>query len=219
MKKVLVPILFRYLVKPWLKYIIGVKYQNTDVINQHQQFIIIANHNSHFDTIAILASLDPKNLLNTYPAAAADYFGKTKLLRFISKNIMNTLLIYRKKEEGEPSAINQLDAHIKEGKSLLLFPEGTRGEAGEMSDFKKGIAVLLKKNPGLPFIPVYLLGFGRVLPKDEYMVLPMNCRVRYGEPVIPNKNQSVEDILNLTKETILALRKNDDREHNKFAFN
>ncbi|MBT8327469.1 MAG: 1-acyl-sn-glycerol-3-phosphate acyltransferase [Bacteroidia bacterium] len=218
MKKIVLLILYKVFVNPWLRYIIGVRFENRQALKKHKQFIIIANHNSHFDTVAILASLDIKNLINTSPAAAIDYFGKNRLSRFLTTNLLNTILIFRQKVEGKPGAIEQLDSHLKLGKSLLLFPEGTRGTAGEISDFKSGIAVLLKKNPGLPFIPVYLIGFGRVLPKDGNIIVPLNCLVRYGEPIVPNSNLSIDEILELTKTAVLSLRESDDREHNKFAF-
>lgn len=222
MKRVLIPIFYTLLVRPWLKYIIGVRFENVKALREAKQFIIIANHNSHFDTVSMMASLPPKHFLNTHPVAAGDYFSKTKVLDWVSKNILNTIHINRKREPGQtgqPSTIDVLNGLLKQGKSLVLFPEGSRGEPGVMSDFKSGIAVLLKRNPGLPFIPVYLVGFGRVLPKDKTLIVPLNCKVRYGEPIIPDPTKSVDEILELTQAAVLSLRKRDERRYDKFAFN
>lgn len=220
MKRILIPIFYTLLVRPWLKYLIGVRFENVKALKDADQFIIIANHNSHFDTVSIMASLPPKHFLNTHPVAAGDYFSKTKVLDWVSKNILNTIHINRKREPGtnQPSTIDVLNGLLKQGKSLLLFPEGSRGEPGVMSDFKSGIAVLLKRNPDLPFIPVYLVGFGRVLPKDKTLIVPLNCKVRYGEPIVPNPSKTVDEILELTQAGVLSLRKRDERRYDKFAF-
>ena len=218
MKKILLPIFYNLFVIPWLKYIIGVRFENADVLKKEKQYIIIANHNSHFDTVTIMSSLPKKHFLNTHPVGAADYFTKSWALRFASEDILNTIHIHRRKEEGGPSTIEVLDNHLKNGKNLLLFPEGTRGQPGIMTDFKSGIAVLLKKNPGIPFIPVYLVGFGRVLPKEKTLIVPLNCTVRFGEPIIPDPSLSVDEILQLTQDAVLALRRSDEREYDRFIF-
>jgi 1-acyl-sn-glycerol-3-phosphate acyltransferase len=166
----------------------------------------------------MMASLPAKHLLNTHPVAAGDYFGKSKVLDFVSKEILNALHINRHRGGTGPKPLETLDKHLKSGKSLLLFPEGSRGEPGVMTDFKSGIAVLLKKNPGLPFIPVYLVGFGRVMPKDKTLIIPLNCKVRYGGAIVPDPSKSIDEILELTQEAVLALRKSDEREYDKFAY-
>lgn len=218
MKNFLLHIFYDYMVIPWLKHIIGVSFENAGVLKEARQYIIIANHNSHFDTVTIMASLPRKNFLNTHPVAAGDYFSRSRALNFASKDILNTIHINRKRTENGLSTIDVLNGLLKNGKSLLLFPEGTRGEPGVMKDFKSGIAVLLKKNPGLPFIPVYLVGFGRVLPKDGTLIVPLNCKVRFGDPIVPDPDLSVDEILKLTQEAVLSLRKSDEREYDRFAF-
>ena len=77
--------------------------------------------------------------------------------------------------------------------------------------------MLLKENPEVPFIPVYLDGFGRVLPKDARLIVPLNCTVRFGEPVHP-KGQSVDEILIEVKEAIINLKSRDERDYNNFKF-
>ena len=101
--------------------------------------------------------------------------------------------------------------------SLILFPEGSRGNPGVMTDFKKGIGILLKNNPDVPFIPVYLDGFGRVLPKDKTLIIPLICKVRFGTPLYP-KSGNVDATLEEVKEAIMELRNEDERDRNKFEF-
>lgn len=215
MKNILVTTVYNLLIRPWLTLIIGVSFQNRNTFDFIDQFIVVANHNSHFDTVAIMAALPGKALKKTSAVAAGDYFGKTSITAAAMNFFFNAILINRNRNEGEASAIEILDKHLKNKKSLILFPEGSRGKAGVMTDFKKGIAILLKNNPTVPFIPVYLDGFGRVLPKDKKLIIPFVCKVRFGKPLFP-KNENVESILEEVRDAILRLKRADERDRNQF---
>ena len=118
------------------------------------------------------------------------------------------------KEEREAK---ERDQRIKEGKSLIMFPEGSRGNPGTISSFKKGIAKLLKENPSVPFIPVYLDGFGRVLPKNKILIVPLICKVRFGSPLFATTNDTRTTLEEVKKE-ILNLKKKNERDRNQFEF-
>ena len=98
---------------------------------ERKQFIILANHNSHLDTLNLLSSLPRKLLWKVKPVAAEDYFRKTRFQASISNYFINTLLIRRKGEkDSEHDPIRKMLEAIDAGYSLILFPEGTRGKAG-----------------------------------------------------------------------------------------
>jgi len=198
-------IFYRFIIRPFLKYIIGVQFENESTFENLDQFIIVANHNSHFDAVSILASLPANKLKNIRTIAAGDYFGTSPSRSNLMNLFFNAILINRKRKKTDRSSIDILDEYLKKGESLILFPEGSRGKPGVLSEFKKGIAVLLKKNPNIPFVPLYLDGFGKVLPKDKYMMLPMNSKVKIGKPTLP-KFENVESILAEVKKAILDLR-------------
>lgn len=217
MKNLFIRLFYSLIVRPWLTLIIGVSFQNRKILKEIDQFIIVANHNSHFDSVSIMAALPGNKLKNTRAVAAGDYVGKTFLARTAMSFFFNAILINRKISRGEPSVLNILDEQLKKGRSLVLFPEGSRGKPGVITDFKKGIAFLLKKNPNVPFVPVYLDGFGRVLPKDKIIIIPLVCKVRFGEPVFP-KNDDIDSILEEVKEAIMKLKNKDERDRNLFEF-
>lgn len=217
MKNLILQLFYLLIVRPWLTLIIGVRFKNRHVFDDIKQFIVVANHNSHFDMVAIMAALPGRRLKNTRGVAAADYFGKTSFSAKAMRFFFNAILINRHRSENEPSPIDTLDDYIKNGHSLVLFPEGSRGQPGVISDFKKGIAILLKRNPNIPFIPVYLDGFGRVLPKDKTLIIPLVCKVRFGEPIFP-KEDDVDSILQEVKDAILVLKDKDERDRNQFDF-
>ena len=138
-------------------------------------------------------------------------------MKNLLKSEKNYCLIKRKKTDNDLSAIEILDKALKSGNSLLLFPEGSRGKPGVIKDFKSGIAVLLKNNPHIPFIPVYLDGFGRVLPKDKTLIIPLICKVRFGEPKYIQFPE-IDMILDEVKESIMTLKHKDERDRNSFEF-
>lgn len=198
-------IIYRILMKNFLRIIFGVSYKNSAQFDNVDQFIIVANHNSHMDTVSILTALPTSRITKVHPVAAGDYFGKNKLTTFFTEFFVNTLLIARNKEKGKSNALEDMDRLLKDGKSILIFPEGSRGEAEVMQDFKHGASILLKKNPSIPFIPIFLKGMGTALPKGDPFLLPTECQVRIGKPVwIENiENKEIPEITEIIKQSIL----------------
>ncbi|MEQ9265232.1 MAG: lysophospholipid acyltransferase family protein [Balneolaceae bacterium] len=183
MQRIVLQFIYSFFLKWTLKLFIGVKFDNTDFLKEENAFIILANHNSHLDTITLLASLPPSIIHKVKPVAAGDYFGKTKLLALLSSYFINALLIDRKAEKKDPtqSPISKMIKEIDNGNSLILFPEGTRGEPEVMKPLKRGIGLVLAKRNHIPYIPVYLSGMGKTLPKGEKIIVPFNSYVKFGK--------------------------------------
>jgi 1-acyl-sn-glycerol-3-phosphate acyltransferase len=169
----------------FLKIVVGVRFDDCAFLKQEKQFILLANHNSHLDTISLLASLPGKIIWKVKPVAAEDYFGNTKSKAAFSNYFINTLLIKRKstKEERDHPIKKMVDA-LDAGYSLLLFPEGTRGTPERPGEMKSGIGRILSLRPHIRYVPVYLNGMGRSLPKGELLLLPYNSSVNYGKPTL-----------------------------------
>jgi 1-acyl-sn-glycerol-3-phosphate acyltransferase len=75
-----------------------------------------------------------------------------------------------------------MEATLRAGNSLILFPEGTRGIGEEVTRFHSGIAHLVERCPDIPILPAYLVNMGRSLPKGEWIPVPFFCEVRIGQP-------------------------------------
>jgi 1-acyl-sn-glycerol-3-phosphate acyltransferase len=211
---------YRLIVRPWLTVIIGVQYVNRQVFVGKKQFIVVANHNSHFDVVSIIAGMPGNKIKHIKTLVAGDYFGRTNVARSLTDFFFNAVMIYRdrKQETTHVSGVEILNNCLKNGDSLVLFPEGSRGKPGVIAEFKSGIAILLKNNPDIPFIPVYLDGFGRVLPKDKTIILPMECKVRFGEPIYIDPKKSVEEIVFDVKAAIMELKQPEEIDRNQFTF-
>jgi 1-acyl-sn-glycerol-3-phosphate acyltransferase len=191
----------------FLKLIVGVKFDDSKFLLGEKQFIIVANHNSHLDTMTIMASLPRKIIHKVKPVAAADYFARTKLQGKFSKYFINALLIQRKRDKNNPlhDPIHTMLQCLEEGYSLILFPEGTRGEPEKLQPLKPGIAILLSKRPDIPYVPAFMEGMGRIMPKGDNLVIPYNSTLRFGNPM-KIAGTEVSSIMQQVEKDLLRLK-------------
>jgi 1-acyl-sn-glycerol-3-phosphate acyltransferase len=196
MQKIVLKIIYSFLIRWFLKIIIGVKFDDANFLKLEKQFIIVANHNSHLDTMTIMASLPSKIIDKVKPVAAADHFGKTKLKGILTNYFVNTLLIQRKrdKENLENDPINKMIKAIDEGYSLIIFPEGTRGEPEQQQPLKPGVAYVLQSRSKIKYVPAFMVGMGKAMPKDDNLIVPFNSSLTYGKPT-DIKSTEIKDIL------------------------
>lgn len=212
MQKIILQFIYSFLVRAFLKIIVGVKFDSAKFLLNEEQFIIVANHNSHLDTMTIMASLPRKIIHKVKPVAAADHFAKTKLQEKLSNYLINTLLIQRKRDTQNPEndPINRMIKELDKGFSLIIFPEGTRGEPEIQQPLKPGISYILNQRPLIKYVPAYMKGMGKAMPKDDSLIVPFNSSLSYGQPTqIINTNisdilQQIESDLNRLKEKTAA---------------
>ena len=100
--------------------------------------------------------------------------------------MFHALLINRQPQGEERSianakaAIGQLVGALDAGRSLIVFPEGTRGAGDAVADFKTGIYYLAKARPQVELVPAYLENLNRILPKGEFVPVPLLSSPRSG---------------------------------------
>jgi 1-acyl-sn-glycerol-3-phosphate acyltransferase len=179
----------------------------TDFLKDEDQFIIVANHNSHLDTMSIMASLPSSIVHKVKPVAAKDHFGKTRLSTFLSEKLINSLLIERKRDKENPSndPICQMIAELDKGNSLIIFPEGTRGKPEVEEPLKAGIAIILQQRPNIKFVPAYMQGMGLAMPKGDSLIIPHSSRLEYGKAQLAKSTQ-IDAILNQIQENFDQLK-------------
>jgi|SRR6187455_535642 len=184
MQKLILQIVYGVLIRNFLKLFVGVKFQNATFLLEEKQFIIVANHNSHLDTLTILASLPSKIISKVKPVAAQDHFGKTKFKEKLSNYFINTLLIQRKRDKDniENDPIHKMIKALDDGYSLILFPEGTRGTPEVQQPLKPGIGYVLSERPSVKYVPAFMKGMGKAMPKDDNLIVPHNSSLAYGSP-------------------------------------
>ncbi|PPK97958.1 1-acyl-sn-glycerol-3-phosphate acyltransferase [Kineococcus xinjiangensis] len=142
--------------------------------------VIVANHSSHLDTAVLLQALPPKRRRRTAAAAAADYFFDVWWRAVPSGLVIGAFPLERR--GGVSSIPSEL---VRQGWSLLWFPEGGRSYDGKLRQFKKGAPYIALEND-VPIVPVALRGTHEAMPpKKRNWPAPGRPRVtvHFGEPL------------------------------------
>jgi 1-acyl-sn-glycerol-3-phosphate acyltransferase len=139
--------------------------------------IFVANHVSWYDVLS-LASIIPKRYR---------FIGKKELARVPIWGRAWVASGHIPIDRGNTqSAIESLDraARIIRGdsSSIIIFPEGTRSESGELLPFKKG-SFMLALHSGIEVVPVAITGSRAILPKGSWRVRGGRIIVRFGDPI------------------------------------
>ncbi|MBO0591069.1 MMPL family transporter [Cellulophaga sp. E16_2] len=149
------------------------------VINEHKedfkkQAIIIANHTSFLDILAI-GMLNPKIIfLVSDWVYNSPVFGKAvQLAGFYPVS------------NGIDNGLDHLKKKIDQGYSLMVFPEGTRSKSNKIKRFHKG-AFYLAEHFNLDLIPVLIHGNSEVIPKGESMIRNGHITLKIIERITPN---------------------------------
>ena len=167
--------------------------------------VYYANHASHGDFVLVWISLPKTWRMLTQPVAGADYWLGSKLKAFIAEQVFRVLLIDRQHDPKQ--AITAMDGALKQGKSLILFPEGTRNTTDDqvLLPFKSGLYHLARENENVEFVPVWINNINRVLPKGKILPIPLLCDVRIGEVIKKLPTEDKTEFLTRTRQALLDL--------------
>ncbi|MGW6458258.1 lysophospholipid acyltransferase family protein [Streptomyces sp. NPDC055078] len=142
--------------------------------------VVVANHASHADTAALLATLDARHT----PAigAAADYWFASPWRSRICSRLAAGFPVRR--TGGGMDDLLTTAGELRAGRAIVLFPEGTRGGESGVGSFHRG-ALVLAETAGVPVVPVGIAGTDRLLPKHGSLRSSL-VRVRIGAPLPPS---------------------------------
>ena len=173
--------------------------------------VYFANHASHGDFILIWAVIPARYRVNTRPVAAADYWGASRVRRFLSERVLRAVLIDRKRTDPGVSPVEQM-AEALQASSLIMFPEGTRNTTDEvLLPFKSGLYRLAKACPDAEIVPVWIENLNRVLPKGEFLPVPLLCTVTFGAPLSVLDGEDSASFLDRARSALLALAPRKER--------
>lgn len=172
-----------------------------------RQRIYFANHTSNLDALIIWASLPSEIRALTRPVAARDYWIKGKLRPYIARNIFNAVLIERRQPTAHDNPLSDMLNALGERYSLIIFPEGGRQTGLEMAPFKSGIFHLAKEKPELELVPVLIENLNRILPKGEFLPVPLLGSISFGPPLKLQAGEEKKAFLERAQDAIKALKK------------
>jgi len=171
----------QFFVRMWYGIILtatGVKTKSVGLekIEQGCSYVIVSNHQSHFDILALVAELP----------IIVRFIAKQELRRIplFGHAVSLTNCIYV--DRSEPAkAVKSLQDGIRDlppSISMLFFAEGTRSRDGKIGPFKKG-GFRTAQVAGWPILPVVVHGGREILPKGELLVRPGTIEVEVLDPV------------------------------------
>jgi 1-acyl-sn-glycerol-3-phosphate acyltransferase len=193
-------IFFLFIVRPIILIIAGVNLKGRENLPLNGPCIIAANHNSHIDTMVLLSLFPISKIAKVRPVAAADYFLKNKLLAWFSKYFIGIIPLVRKPKKSMGHPLAEVEESLRKGEIVIVFPEGSRGDAEEMGAFKTGVAHLAKEFPEVPVVPVYIHGAGKCLPKGEALFVPFIIDVNISTPIYYEDENNKEFTKRLEKQ-------------------
>ena len=149
-----------------------------------RQCVYFANHASHGDFILIWTVLPPRLRGRTRPVAGADYWLASPLRRFIGCGVFNAVLIERERDQRQQDPIEAMAEALDQGASLIVFPEGTRNQSeAPLLPLRSGLYRLAKARPDIDLVPVWISNLNRVMPKGEFIPIPLICSVTFAAPM------------------------------------
>ncbi len=180
-----------YCAVPWAKMIlwvcgVKVKVKGLENVERDLPRIYLTNHQSFFDILALLACLpvDFKFVLK-------QELMKIPILGFTMKRA-RYIGIDRKDPRKAVKSINRAAGKIKDGASVLIFPEGTRSVDGRLQAFKPGGFHLALKS-GCDVVPIAIINSRHIAPKGSLRIKGGTFAMNIGKP-IPVKNYSRKDM-------------------------
>jgi 1-acyl-sn-glycerol-3-phosphate acyltransferase len=166
---------------------------------ERQPVIFMSNHESN---------LDPPVLISAIPIPAV-YLAKkeVKWMAPVGWAAMaaGTIFIDRSNRERAIHSLHMAAGEIRGGKSVVIFPEGTRTRTGDLGPFKKG-GFVMAHEAGVPIVPLATVGGHHMLPPGRVRIRPGRYVVAFGQPVDPKDFPHREALMAEVHRQIVALR-------------
>lgn len=174
--------LFRIFAKVYFR----LEVKGSENIPGDSSFVIACNHSSMLDFPILFSSLPLSRSQNVIAPAAQDYFYSNLFKRMVVELSFNTFAFER--FGNYMKGLKICSEIIKRGRSIILFPEGTRSENGELLPFKPGIGSLASALD-VAVVPTYINGIYDALPKGAFFPRPLKVTVLFGEPVYADRKR------------------------------
>lgn len=167
----------------WLVHVLFVIFYRIRIHGQERipatgAVLLVSNHQSNLDPPAVASSVRVRHL---------EFLAKEELFtvsRFLKTLITSLNALPIREDGGDAAAIREILRRLGEGRAVLIFPEGTRSEDGAMHEFKRGVALLVKRVK-CPVVPVAVEGCFDAWRRGESFprLLGPRAAVAFGDPI------------------------------------
>jgi 1-acyl-sn-glycerol-3-phosphate acyltransferase len=174
---------FRWATRKWAEGLahgwgMNVHAHGLENIDANGTYVFMANHLSHVDIVSLFVAL-PMNV---------GFLAKKELrsVPFLGQAMVagGHVFIDRGRHERAVQALEEAAQQVAAGASIVVFPEGTRGNEERVQGFKKG-GFHLARQANVPVVPVGLRGTRNIMSRDELVIRPGDVHVHIGSPMTP----------------------------------
>jgi 1-acyl-sn-glycerol-3-phosphate acyltransferase len=159
---------------------LDLRWDGSEHLPERGPFIVVANHTSHVDTGVLLAAIGP-HATQTHPTAAADYwFKRPAVAWFLSATLGG--VPFERQRRNVARALALPAQVLRNGRSLIFFPEGTRSLDGTLQPFHSALGLLALASAA-PIVPAHITGAAQALPKGRVVIRQHPVRVRFGPSI------------------------------------
>ncbi|MFA6955362.1 MAG: lysophospholipid acyltransferase family protein [Thermoanaerobaculia bacterium] len=159
------------------------------------QRIYFANHSSHLDFVVLWSALPSTERSKTRPVAGSDYWDNSAIKRYLAREVFRAVLVDRTGKTKDRNPVEDMVAALDAGDSLIIFPEGTRGDGTAIAPFKSGVFHVATRKPDVDLVPVMIENLNRILPKGEVVPVPLLSSITLGPPLRLGAGETKEDFL------------------------
>jgi 1-acyl-sn-glycerol-3-phosphate acyltransferase len=187
----------------WVRWLLGsngirLNLQGLENLQKDQAYILVSNHASLLDIPGIISACPlPVRFMAKESLAWIPVFG---WLLYLSGHI----LINRESARSARKSLKKASSLLRDGISIVVFPEGTRSPDGGVKEFKRG-AFLLAQHAKFPIVPVSISGSFEMLPRNGWCLWPGTLNIRMGKP-FSNRDPSPRvsrNLMDRVRETII----------------
>ena len=172
----------RFLAKPT---VIGA----SDLIHAPLPAILAPNHESDIDTPLVLLALPYAWRSRTVVGAASDRFYAKRAYALTSGFWINTFPFDR--GGGQRRGLAAAAAHLRDGRNVLLYPQGTRGAGRDA--YRAGVAELAL-TADAPIIPIHITGSALIMPKNRGLNRRAKTTVTFARPIHPRAGETPQEL-------------------------
>lgn len=176
---------------------IRVNYQGLENLPQKGGVILAPNHESMFDILVMAGVPYDTSWLSKEEVGKLPFIG-------MAMRAMGCYFVKRNRSEHDFNVLSEVEEGLKQGRSVIIFPEGSRTRTGALLPFKKG-AFRVAKQTGAPIIPIALTGTRQIAQPGELPTRGHRVIARFGKPFYVASNAELPETMKKFKDELTNL--------------